>query len=85
MTAERMWKPLRGSEPGRAERGRESNEIIGGQGREVEDGGKKWGLSHTFPLFLTSKILPVRRNYSPPLKRTALVRHCFIPRSALPS
>lgn len=49
-----------------------------------EDGGKKRGLSHTFPLFLTSKIPPVRRNYSPPLKRTALLRCCFIPRSPLP-
>lgn len=66
------------------ERGREWNEIIGGQGSEVEDGGKKRGLSHTFPLFLTSKIPPVRRNYSPPLKRTALLRCCFIPRSPLP-
>lgn len=36
------------------------------------------------PVFLTSKILPVRRNHSPPLKRTALLRHRFIPRSAPP-
>lgn len=74
-----MGKLLRGSERGREE---ESNEVVGGQGSEGEDGGKK---SQTRPpLFLTSKILPVRRNHSPPLKRTALLRHCFIPRSALP-
>lgn len=50
-------------------------------GRMEERGG---GYPKPSPLFLTSKILPVRRNHSPPLKRTALLRHCFIPRSALP-
>lgn len=40
------------------ERGREGNEIIAGQGSEVEDGGKKWGLSHTFPLFPDFKDSP---------------------------
>ncbi len=54
-----------------------------------EDRGKGRGASPffftlTFPLFLTSKNLPVRRNYSPPLNRTALLHHWFLPTSPLP-
>lgn len=66
------------------EGGIERNKEVGREERRGEDRGKRWGgispfFTLTFPLFLTSKNLLVRRNYSPPLNRTALLHHCFLP------
>lgn len=73
----------------RSKTSREWNKEEGRKEGRGEDRGKRWGAypffyPHIPPFFLTSKNLLVRRNYSPPLNRTTLLHHCFLPTGPLP-